>query len=90
MVGLLPGSTPHDPLAEDFGMASVFAYLQPLSADSDVLAAGSFAPLGSGASTLGTVVLRNQLQGEPQQFGLVFHQFSLIPGQNVSSGAMSK
>jgi hypothetical protein len=89
IVGLLPGSTPHDPLAEDFGMASVFAYLQPLSADSDVLAVGSFAPLGSGASTLGTVVLRNQLQGEPQQFGMVLHQFSLVPGQNVSSGAMS-
>jgi hypothetical protein len=89
IVGLLPGSTPHDPLAEDFGMASVFAYLQPLSADSDVLSAGSFAPLGSGASTLGTVVLRNQLQGEPQQFGLIFHQFSLVPGQDVSPGATS-
>jgi len=87
IVGLLPGSTPHDPLAEDFGMASVFAYLQPLSEDSDVLAAGSFAPLGSGSSTLGTVVMRNQLQGEPQQFGLIFHQFSLVPGQSIPIGA---
>ena len=89
IVGILPGSTPHDPLAEDFGMASVFAYLQPLSADSEVLAAGSFAPMGSSASTMGTVVLRNQLQGEPQQFGLIFHQFSLIPGQNVAPGTPS-
>ena len=38
VAGILPGSTPHDTLAEDFGMASVFAYFQPLSADSDVLA----------------------------------------------------
>jgi hypothetical protein len=90
VVGILPGSTPHDPLAEDFGMASVFAYLQPLSADSDVLAAGSFAPLGSGATTLGTVVLRNQLQGQPQQFGLIFHQFSLVPGQNAGSSAFAQ
>jgi hypothetical protein len=89
MVGVLPGSTPRDPLAEDFGMASVFAYLQPISADSDVLAAGSFATFGNESGTLGTVLLRNQLQGEPQQFGLIVHQFSLIPGQNIASGAPS-
>jgi len=58
VMGLLSGSTPHDPLAEDFGMASVFAYLQPLSADSDVLVAGSFAPLSAGAATVGTVLSR--------------------------------
>jgi len=86
-IGVLPGSNLHDPLAEDFGMASVFAYLQPASENSDVLAAGSFAPMGSGASTLGTVMLRNQLQGEPQQFGVVFHQFSLVPGQSSSPGS---
>jgi hypothetical protein len=86
-VGMLPGSAPHDPLAEDFGMASVFAYLQPLSADSDVLAASSFAPFGNGSVTLGTVLLRNQLQGEPQQFGLIFHQFGVGFGQNVPGGA---
>ncbi len=79
-VGILPGSTPHDPLAEDFGMASVFGFLQPVSADSDVLAAGSFAPLGAGSTTVGTVMLRNQIQDNPQQFGLIFHQFSLVPG----------
>jgi len=86
VIGILPGSTPHDPLAEDFGMASVFAYLQPLSADSDVLVAGSFAPFGADAGTLGTVLLRNQLKGEPQQVGLIFHQFSLAPGTSVSPG----
>jgi hypothetical protein len=87
--GVVPGSTLHDPLAEDFGMASVFAYDQPLSADSDVLAAASFAPLGSGSGTLGTVLLRNQLQDSPQQFGLIFHQFSLVPGQSAPPGASS-
>ena len=86
VAGILPGSTPHDPLAEDFGMASVFAYFQPLSADSDVLAAGSFAPFGVDASTVGTVLRRNQLQGEPQQIGLIFHQFSLAPGTSGSPG----
>ena len=85
-VGILPGSTPRDPLAEDFGMASVFAYLHPLTADSDVLAAGSFAPFAADASTVGTVLFRNQLKGEPQQIGLVFHQFSLLPGTPASSG----
>ncbi len=87
LAGVLPGSTLRDPLAEDFGMASVFAYLQPVSADSDVLAAGSFAPLGSG--TVGTVLLRNQLQGEPRQVGLIFHQFSLVPGQSAPPDATS-
>jgi len=86
IVGILPGSTPHDPLAEDFGMASVFAYLQPLSADSDVLVAGSFAPFGADAGTVGTLLSRNQLQGEPQQIGLIFHQFGLAPGTSASSG----
>jgi hypothetical protein len=86
IVGILPGSTPHDPLAEDFGMASVFGYLQPLSTDSDVLVAGSFAPSGAQLGTVGTVLLRNQLQGEPQQIGLIFHQFSLAPGTSASPG----
>jgi len=86
VVGILPGSTPNDPLAQDFGMASVFAYRQPLSADSDVLVAGSFAPMGSDASSLGTVLSRNQIKGEPQEFGLIFHQFGLVPGASISSG----
>jgi len=86
IVGILPGSTPRDPLAEDFGMASVFAFVQPLSADSDVLVAGSFAPLGADAGTVGTVLRRKLLQGEPQQAGLILHQFSLAPGTSASPG----
>jgi hypothetical protein len=88
-VGVLPGTTLHDPLAEDFGMASAFAFVQPFSENADVLAVGSYAPMGSGAQTFGTLVFRNDLQGEPQEAGLVFHQFSLIPGQNVGSGVPS-
>lgn len=78
--GILPGSTPRDPLAEDFGMASMFAYLQSISPDADVLAEGSFAPFGGNAGTVGTLLSRNQVKGQPQQIGLVFHQFSLLPG----------
>ncbi|MGA3325072.1 MAG: TonB-dependent receptor [Terriglobia bacterium] len=85
--GILPGSTPRDPLAEDFGMASMFAYLRPLSVGSDVLVTGSFAPSGAESGTVGTVLLRNQLQGEPQQIGLIFHQFSLAPGTSVPPGS---
>jgi hypothetical protein len=86
MVGILPGTTTHDPLAEDFGMASVFAYLRPVTADSDVLVAGSFAPFSAGAGTVGTLLSRNQIKGEPQEMGLIFHQFSLAPGTSVSPG----
>ena len=88
-VGVLPGSALHDPLAEDFGMASAVAYVQPLSAGSDMLATASFGPMGSGATTLGTVVVRNQVQNQPQEAGLIFHQFSLIPGQNLLQGTSS-
>jgi hypothetical protein len=86
-IGVVPGSTLHDPLAEDFGMSSVVAYEQPRSVDSDVLATASFAPAGFGATSLGTAIVRNQLQDDPQEFGVVFHQFNLLPGQNVPSGA---
>jgi len=87
VAGVLPGSTLRDPLAEDFGMASVFAYHQPLSLDSEVLAEAAFAP--TGGETVGTLYGRGQLQDSPRQFGLIFHQFSLIPGQGVPSGASS-
>ena len=89
MVGILPGTALHDPLAADFGMTSLFAYLQPVSADSTVLAAASFAPLSTGSSTVGSMLVRNQLQGEPQQFGLVFHQFSLVPGAPASGSPLA-
>ena len=82
--GILPGPSPRDPLAEDSGNASMFAYLQSRSADSDLLVAGSLAPLGTG--TVGTVLRRNQLQSQPQEFGLAFHQLSLVPGASIFPG----
>ena len=85
LVGILPGATPHDPLAEDFGMMSVFAYVHPVSAESDILVAGTLTPFGADASSLGTVLLRNQLKGEPQQIGLVLHQFNLAPGTSPNA-----
>ena len=85
VVGILPGTTRHDPLAEDFGVTSVFAEARALSPNSDLLAAGSFAAAGFGTTTIETAVRRNQLQGDPQEFGVVFHQFNLVPGQNVSA-----
>lgn len=89
IVGILPGSAPRDPLAEDFGMASVFAYVQPVGADSDVLAASSLAPYGTGAGTVGAALIRNQLQDQQQQFGLVFHQMSLAPAGSLP-GALAE
>lgn len=87
--GVLPGSAPHDPMAENFGMASMFAYLQSISPDADVLAEGAFSTLGSDAAMVGTLLRRNELKGEPQQVGLVFHQFSLFPGASAVPGAAS-
>ncbi len=84
VAGILPGSTPHDPLAEDFGMASVFAFLRPITPDSDVLTAASFAPFGAAPGTVGAEIVRNQLQGTPQSFGVVYHQFNLVPGASAA------
>ncbi len=89
VMGVLPGTTLHDPLAEDFGMTDVLAEVKPLSPDSDVLAAGSFAAVGSGVTSLETAVRRNQLQDDPQEFGVSFHQFNLLPGQNALPGMAS-
>ena len=49
--------------------------------------AGSLAPFGADATSIGTVLLRNQLKGEPQQIGLFLHQISLVAGTSVSPGA---
>jgi hypothetical protein len=78
IAGILPGSVLRDPFAEDLGMASVFAYVQPLSADSDVLVEGSYAPFGAQAGTVGTMLSRNYLKGQPRQFGIAVHQFGLV------------
>ena len=88
LAGLLPGSTPRDPLSEDFGLASVFAYLQPLSIDSDVLVAGTFSPSSTEPGSVATLLRRNETKGQPQQVGLVLKQFSLLPGAGAAMGTM--
>jgi hypothetical protein len=84
--GILPGASRRDPLASDPGMVSVLAYLQPLSADSDVLITGSFGPFGTEGGTVGALLRRNPRKGEPQEIGLILHQFSLVPGTSISPG----
>ena len=89
LAGILPGSTLRDPLAEDLGMADVFAYLRPLTVNSDILAEASYSALGAASATVGTLLTRNELKGEPQQFGVAVHQFSLVPEGPFPAGAPS-
>jgi len=80
MIGILPGSARRDALADDPGLGSVIAYLRPLSRDSDLLVAGSFAPASTEAGTVATVYRHYTLKGESQEMGLIVHQFSLAGG----------
>jgi len=86
LIGMLPGSARRDPLAGDPGLGSVLAYLRPLSQDSDLLVAGSFAPASTQAGTVATVFRRNLLKGNPQEIGLIVHQFSLGGGVALPAG----
>jgi hypothetical protein len=86
LIGMLPGSARGDPLAGDPGLGSVVAYLRPLSPDSDLLVAGSFAPASTQVGTLATVFRRNLLKGNPQEIGLIVHQFSLAGGVPLPAG----
>ncbi len=79
-VGVLPGPSPKDPLAEDFGMASVVAYMKAFSPEEDILAEASFAPVDVNSGTIGTALLRNRADGERGEAGLALHQFNLLPG----------
>jgi hypothetical protein len=86
LIGMLPGSGRRDPLAGDRGLGSVVAYLRPLSQDSDLLVAGSFAPASTQAGTVATVFRRNLLKGNPQEIGLIVHHFSLAGGVPLPAG----
>jgi hypothetical protein len=88
LIGMLPGSARRDPLAGDPGLGSVVAYLRPLSLDSDLLVAGSFAPASTQAGAVATVFRRNLLKGSPQEIGLIVHQFSLGGGVPLPSEGM--
>ena len=86
LIGILPGPTRGDPLADNSGLDSVIAYLRPLSPDSDLLVASSFAPASTEAGTLATVFRRYTPTGESQEMGLVVHQFSLAGGVPLPAG----
>ena len=80
LVGMLPGLTGRDPLADDAGLGSVVGYVRALSADSDLLVASSFATASTEAGTVATVYRRNLLESDPQEFGLAIHHFSFAGG----------
>jgi Carboxypeptidase regulatory-like domain len=87
LVGMLTGSSRNDVLAGDAGQGSVLAYFRPLSADSDLLVAGSLAADGSQASSLTTALRRNLMKGDPQQVTLSVHQLNFADGLPLAAGS---
>ena len=86
LVAMMPGSARREVLANDPGVGSVLAYLRSLSANSDVLVAGSMATNGVQASSLAASLRRNLMQGDPQVLTLVVHQLSLAEGLPLMRG----
>lgn len=86
LIGMIPGSTRRDALADDPGLGSVLAYLRPLSEDSDILVAGSMTPSGLQASSLATAFRKNLMRGDPQELALVVHQLSFPGGSLPTPG----
>jgi len=86
LIGMMPGSGRRQALAGDSGLGSVLAYLRPLSADSDLLVAGSMAPSGLEATSLATAFRRNIEKSDPLELTLVVHQLSLADGLPLPSG----
>lgn len=80
LIGMVPGSARQDPLADDPGMGSVLAYLQPISNDSDLLVAGLMTAGGTLASSVATSFRTNLMKGDPQELTLVVHQLDFTPG----------
>jgi len=80
LIGLMPGGTRREALADDRGLGSVLAYLRPLSQDSDLLLAGSMTPYGLQASSLATAFRKNLANGDPQLLAVAVHQLSFSEG----------
>ena len=89
MFGVLSGSLRRDPLADDPGIGSVLAYVRSLSTDSDLLVAGAFAPISNQANTVTTVFRRNLLKGQPQEIGMILHQFNFAGGAILPENAQN-
>jgi hypothetical protein len=80
VAGVTPGSMSGDTLSEDPGMASVVAYLKPLSRESDLLVAGSMGSLGLEDSAFVTSFRKGLTSGNPEELSLVVHNLNFAPG----------
>jgi carboxypeptidase family protein len=84
--GMSPGISRSQALNGDPGQGSILAYFRPLSADSDLLVAGSMAADGSPTSSLATAFRRNLMNGDPQELALAVHQLSFSDGIPLAGG----
>ncbi len=82
LVGLLPREPGGQPLAENRGMTSVFAYSRPLSADSELLVAGGMGKNGeSAAASLATAFRGAGLfAGSQREVSVAVHKLGLLGG----------
>jgi len=86
LIGVMPGPAGQEALEGDQGLGSFLAYLRPLSADSDLLVAGSMTADGSPSALLATSLRRNLMTGDPQELTLVVHELSFGEGGAFLSG----
>jgi hypothetical protein len=84
LIGMTPGSPGREGLEGDMGPGTVLAYLRPLSAESDLLVAGSMAADGTLATSLATSLRRNLTTGDPQEFTLVMHRMNFSEGASTA------
>jgi hypothetical protein len=85
LVAMIPGAARGKALAGDPGMGSVLAYLRPLSADTDLLVAGSMGAGGPQSSTVAAMLRRDVLKGDPQELSLVVHQLDFSDGLPIAA-----
>lgn len=83
LIAMIPGSAREDALGDDSGFGSMLAYWRPLSADADLLVAGSMVADGLAASSLVTSFRRNAVDGNPQELTLVVHELSFSEGVQI-------
>ncbi len=85
VVGMMPG-TSGGMHGLDPGMGGVFAYLRPLSNNSDLLMAGSMPVGGVAGPSMITAFRSNLLNDNPEEVALVVHQLSLNGSDRTALG----
>jgi len=80
LIAMNPGSSRGRALAGDPGMGSVLAYIRPLSENSDLLVAGSLGATGMQSSSVATILRREVVKGDPQEFAVAVHQLDFSDG----------